>query len=613
MTVSKLWPARTARKRVACFLAAASLVMLNVGPAIQAATIAGWDTNALSGYGPSPFGATTVAPNVTVGGLTRGGGVGTGGTAAARAWGGNDWTSASSAAAIAAGDFATFSVQVDSGNTLSLTSFDPFQYRRSGTGPTSGLLQYSLGGSFFDVAPLDYSSTSSSGASHAAIDLTGIAALQNVASSTTVTFRIANFGATGTAGTWYLFDVGADAGVNDFVLNGTVNALVSGNNSIITAPANANFGRVMAGQTPSLGVNLNKTGSDATTYTATPSNNGLVATADGAIAGGAAVEAVSLQLQNNANGSASTGLKSYNLTVDNTAADSAAAGQGSADPNDVVAVGATVVGNRAISAAAVNFGSVIVGASTGAQVSALTTVGDDNNNTRVTVNGTSATDGEVTVAAGASQLFDAAADTVGRSVSGSFATAGAKSGSIALSVTGEGLMGEAVGGVAVDYTAAAFDASSAAFGSNDGTTVSIDFGDLLQGSGVASLGETIYNVIATLGFTAELDLDTVSGSGDVGMLGTDLADGEFSSLAAGEPNAYGFLALFDTNNPLGEYSATYTIGLSDANGYTGASAAGSQTLTLNLSGAIVPEPSSALLTLISLVVGIGATRRPRRS
>lgn len=204
----------------------AGAASLACGSSLWAATIAGWDFNSLPGgaanFGPSPYAATAADSSVIVGGLTRGAGVSTAGTGAQRGWGGSGWDgNADAAAAIASGDFVSFTLQAAAGKTLSLSSLDPIQYRRSGTGPTSGLLQYSTGGSFANLATFDYSNSTSSGGSLSAVDLSSIAALQNVPESTQVTFRIANYGATGSSGTWYLFDVGTDAGVHDFVVNGT--------------------------------------------------------------------------------------------------------------------------------------------------------------------------------------------------------------------------------------------------------------------------------------------------------------------------------------------------------------------------------------------------------
>src|SRR5262249_11399449 len=123
--------------------------------------------------------------------------------------------------AISGGDSVTFTVTANSGFQVSFSSISRFDYRRSATGPGTGTLQYQIGaGSFVDVTTLNYSSTSSSGASLGAIDLSGITALQNVPSGTTVTFRIVNYGGTSSTGTWYVFDT-ANTAVNDLEISGT--------------------------------------------------------------------------------------------------------------------------------------------------------------------------------------------------------------------------------------------------------------------------------------------------------------------------------------------------------------------------------------------------------
>jgi endonuclease G len=193
------------------------------GSGTNAVTLIGWDVNGLSNYGPSPFSPTTNAPNLTTVGLTRGSGVGTSGTGAARAWGGNAFTSASSAAAIAASQFVTFGLAATSGYLVSCTSVSTFDYRRSSTGPANGLLQYQIGsGPFTDIATLSYSVSASSGAALNPIDLSGIAGLQNVSTGGNITFRLVNWGG-GSAGTWYIFDV-ADSSALDFAVQGTVAA-----------------------------------------------------------------------------------------------------------------------------------------------------------------------------------------------------------------------------------------------------------------------------------------------------------------------------------------------------------------------------------------------------
>jgi uncharacterized repeat protein (TIGR01451 family) len=193
-------------------------------------TLAGWDVSGLPGgannYGPSPLSPTTNAAGVTVAGLTRGSGVGTTSSGAARGWGGNNWTNTSASTAISNNHFATFSVAANSGYTVSCAAISRFDYRHSSTGPSNGLLQYQIGsGAFADIAALSYPSNSSSGGTLNPIDLSGIAALQNVGAGTNVTFRIVNWGGTSSNGTWYIFDAAASTAL-DFEVRGAVSPVV---------------------------------------------------------------------------------------------------------------------------------------------------------------------------------------------------------------------------------------------------------------------------------------------------------------------------------------------------------------------------------------------------
>jgi len=193
-------------------------------------TLVGWDVSTLpdgtNNFGPSPLAPTTNDNRLTVVGLTRGLGVGTNGSAAQRAWGGNTWMNTSAASAIASNRFATFSVTATAGYTVSFASVSKFDYRHSATGPTNGLLQYQLGsGTFNDIATWSYPSNSNSGGSLSPIVLSGIADLQNVGAGTNVTFRIVNWGGTHSAGTWYVFDVASNS-APDFLLEGTVSPVV---------------------------------------------------------------------------------------------------------------------------------------------------------------------------------------------------------------------------------------------------------------------------------------------------------------------------------------------------------------------------------------------------
>lgn len=184
--------------------------------------LAGWDFNGTTGGGTNNTLANTLASGVVNGtGLTRGSGVGVISSPAARAWGGDGWNSASQAAAITAGDFVTFTLTADPTKVLRFDSVDPWDYRRTANGPPNGALQYSTDGvNFTDVTnSISYTATSTAGGTLPVINL-GL--MSDVASGTTVTFRIVNWGAALSTGPWYLFDVGNDAGTDDFSIRGQV-------------------------------------------------------------------------------------------------------------------------------------------------------------------------------------------------------------------------------------------------------------------------------------------------------------------------------------------------------------------------------------------------------
>lgn len=177
----------------------------------QTVELARWNfTNATGDWGTSPFPPSATNTNVTVNsGLTRGSGLTTSGQSAGTAWGANgffDNVSPQNAdSAIALGNFITFTIKANTGFKVSITQIAACNLRRSPTGPGATQWQYSLDGTNFTNigTTITLGLTSSSGNAVGAIDLSGIAALQNVPYTTTVKFRVVMWGATADNGTWY--------------------------------------------------------------------------------------------------------------------------------------------------------------------------------------------------------------------------------------------------------------------------------------------------------------------------------------------------------------------------------------------------------------------------
>ena len=165
---------------------------LVMNPLAPLAVATAWDFSPLAGgannFGASPLAAASADSNVTAGGLTRGAGIGTTGTGAANAWGGNDFTGTTQATAITNNEFATFTITANAGFTVSLSDIAAYNIRRSGTGQTTGIWQYQIGaGAFNDIgSAITWGAiTTAAGNPQSAITLSGIAALQNVPAGTT--------------------------------------------------------------------------------------------------------------------------------------------------------------------------------------------------------------------------------------------------------------------------------------------------------------------------------------------------------------------------------------------------------------------------------------------
>lgn len=205
------------------------LIVLGVGFSQKATSqIVKFDLSTLPGgtnlFGASPLTPTSSNANTTIVGLTRGAGIGTTGTAAAKAWGGTGFTTTNNtqALALAGNQIVTFTITANAGNNVSLTGIPIYNIRRSAAGPSTGIWQYQVGaGAFTDIGTaITWGAvTTSAGNDQAAIDLSVISALQNVPAGTTITLRVILWGSTATSGTWYFND--QTSGTRDLIVNGS--------------------------------------------------------------------------------------------------------------------------------------------------------------------------------------------------------------------------------------------------------------------------------------------------------------------------------------------------------------------------------------------------------
>lgn len=256
-----------------------------------------------------------------------------------------------------------------------------------------------------------------------------------------------------------------------------------------------------------------------------------------------------------------TGLKTGTVTIDNTDLTSAGSGMGAQDGNDVITVQAQVVDNRVITATNASFGRVLVGQMVTANTT-LSSPGDDNNNTRITVTGTaSAADANgVAIAAGSNTIFNGTTTTAIRTFEGNFSTPGDYNGSRSFTRTGEGLAGETVNAVSSTYSAKALGHASPSF-TSDGTSTSktIDFGYVPSGFAARTGTFSIFNnpVTGDPTYTAGLDIDGDSPSGS-GQITTNVTSPQ--QIAAGA--SHGYVVTY-TPTTSGDAGTTHTITSSD--------------------------------------------------
>jgi|GEM_PF-1635253 len=178
------------------------------------AQLIGWNTAALNAtFGPSPFAPATLNANLTmVTGLSRGASIQASSGPANACWGGNGGWGTTDATSF------YFVFKANTGYQVSLSSISA-AIRRSGSGPTTYTMAYSLNGGAY-TAVGNWASSVTSGTTGAANSspLSGIAALQNIPAGTEVRFRMTFTDGISTGNCYFT------GGANSLRLEGTVTA-----------------------------------------------------------------------------------------------------------------------------------------------------------------------------------------------------------------------------------------------------------------------------------------------------------------------------------------------------------------------------------------------------
>ncbi len=195
-------------------------------------------------------------------------------------------------------------------------------------------------------------------------------------------------------------------------------------------------------------------------------------------------------------------------------------------------------------------------------------------------------------------------------------SAGAASGSQTVNFTSDGagssgLAAVGAGSQTVNLVATVLDPAVASFASGPAASTSLllDFGSVNQNASVAPLGFSLYNLMQTAGYTADLALYEIDQSlAPYTEFSTTLS--QFDNLASGSSNSY--TASFSTATA-GSFTNVYTLRFKSANNGAQFASDTPQSLTLTVQGVIiVPEPGTLALAGIGVAVAGALYVRRRR-
>ncbi|MFO0788985.1 MAG: endonuclease [Pirellulales bacterium] len=255
--------------------------------------------------------------------------------------------------------------------------------------------------------------------------------------------------------------------------------------------------------------------------------------------------------------------------------------------NSQLAINGATVNADGSSTRNVDLGRVFVGAAVpAAQAFTLNKSGTNGTYFQVTTSGSATSSLSGRFNNMRTNQTDSKAITVGLdSANTTTASAGLKSGSVTidnLDITTGGGAGKG-GNDANDtfnVSLTVLDHARPSFGSGSlVTALSHDFGTIPAGSTSPSFSFDIYNLLATAGYTANMDFDSITPSGDSSAFTTNLAASAGSLVLAGGASQTFTAAL--TAATVGTFSASYVLNFSDEN----IAGALNKSITLTLTGA----------------------------
>jgi Glycosyl hydrolase catalytic core/Cadherin-like beta sandwich domain/Secretion system C-terminal sorting domain len=166
-------------------------------------TLASWNPSAIleGGRAVATFAPTFLATNITAPTpLTRGSGVGLPATGSSDGyWGGSSFSTTTAQAGINANEFLTFSLKSNNGKSVNYHSIDKFNIRINVTGPIQYFIDYKVdNGTFRPIDTIKGPTRINGNFQLGPIALHNVPGLQDVPPTSTITFRITPFDASGT-------------------------------------------------------------------------------------------------------------------------------------------------------------------------------------------------------------------------------------------------------------------------------------------------------------------------------------------------------------------------------------------------------------------------------